>query len=547
MASPYIYETMLAVGGLSDKTVQSVSQAAFIEGGKAEIHYSIPPDSHEGARAWLIENRLTISDLLGLSGTWRTSVIETRELRDRSGNLQGSELVQVMEKGYYTNWNWEAVRTVAGSGAIGKVVTISGLSAYASPLFRESVSFVLPFVEPTRVQAIVESLTDTSYTDLVVGGKEYDGIWFNGGATHRQTQTGTCEITFTLCKPQYIATNYQDANTWERVDTYSLLKVPVVNAAAIMEAWKTLDGLPAGAIRKGASASQGGIDPSDNTTTITLSISTHDATLGEDQSRTVQLDAFAKTTSITEVSQTTPIAEPTVFDVGSPVTVKNEKSKDGKYTTTETEEVMKSGETAEHAIQINHAGETTKRHTAEHLDPASLPAWSAVPVAHPAAGTAIQITRSLNKGNGVKVDRVEKVAVVTTISESSYTDRNGTTYHQVVFNVLPANVSAAITTFGHTATHNVSVSHQFNEDTGTFTLSMTASPPSIGNAAYESYGNWESSGVEYENGVAVAYNYGYITAGAFNTVDSYINGKGNIRYGKLSSYGWWGSYKTKVP
>ncbi len=334
------YADMLSLAG-GDNSVRAVRRAAFRDDGSLEIVYACNASAHTPASRWLWENRLVISDMevagTKIEGVWRTVSIEGREVRDRGGNVVGGEIVQRFSKGYYTAWNWDAVRVQQGDIKHGNEQTVPGVAIGNSELYQRQAVLTLPHVDPARAEAIAAGLTDTAYTNRVAGGIEFGGVWFHMGAAYEVGEDNSASVSLRIGRPQYTTRGYVGEGTPEGQERFYVSGVPMTQAQAVMDAWRTLDGQPDGDLRPGANATMdGGVHFDRNTANIILSVDRE--TARENEIVETSIDCSGTRTVTTDINQAAPGAPPETPEVRKRVTVRNEKTSLENYNVTTTEE-----------------------------------------------------------------------------------------------------------------------------------------------------------------------------------------------------------------
>ncbi len=333
------YPGLLDLNGLRNAQVGAESRLAFQDDGNLQIRYEVPYGALSGAVDWLYENRLVLTDFefahQPYEGAWRTVKIDGQPARDRQGTITGAIVVQTLAKGYFRDWDWNAVRIKDGLHATGNSVTVDNVTAAASKAFQRWITAELPYIDPERGEAVRSQVTTNAFTDLVVARNvKLDGVWVNMGVAYKEADDKTLTMVVRLAQPNFTLHGYRDHDTPEGEERYYCQAVPSKDAQDILDAWKLMGD---GSARKGASGVMESYHNDRNTCNLILAISIEE---DEEDSRTVSKKNCAGTiVSVTNSNQ----AEPGSLPSGDPTprvtrTVENEKTKLGNYNVTTTTE-----------------------------------------------------------------------------------------------------------------------------------------------------------------------------------------------------------------
>ena len=377
------FEELLDLQSGRPVLLAGIKRTAFYPDGEASIIYNdLPPGSFIGASQWLYKNRPILEDAEvgqdSLEGVWRTVDVTETPVFER-GTQVGVNLTQRLAKGYHKQWSWKSVRVRQGELKQGNDTTVNSVAIGNSELYQRQAILSLPYVEADKVESVVASINSVSYTDLVAGGVSFSGVWFNMGAGYQIEEDQTVTVLLRLGKPQYTVEGYRGHDTWEGEQAYYVSNVPQARVQAVMDAWKTINGLPGGDARTGANATiMGGVNPDANTANIILTVPVVKEKLNQRVSE--RETCFDTTSSDTHLHQAAAKDQPE-FVQGSIVTVQTEETPLGTFhntteTRTDEQDVESQRRHTESAFE-EQQGETTRNQKSPGFNKAAPPAQEA--------------------------------------------------------------------------------------------------------------------------------------------------------------------------
>ena len=263
-------EQLLALD--SNLQVDQAESSSLTEDGAIVLKWAVPYGSAEECKKWLYSNRRVMSDFdtpfRHFEGTYRATKIDFVVNRERDGTIIGATVMLYLALGLFTTIDWSMASVLAGEEvAPGNDSEVEGVDDTSSDDPENVVRVEFRYCDPKSVSSMINSISDSEFTNPVVFGETITGTFHRIFASSRKEQDGTATITLTLANPQYTIKSYSDFGGFRQSDNWYLWRVPKTLAQGIIDDFK--DTYPVGA------SATANYDNADHLVNITLTSDTN--------------------------------------------------------------------------------------------------------------------------------------------------------------------------------------------------------------------------------------------------------------------------------
>lgn len=172
-------------------------------------------------------------DGVPVPGTWRCSGVRVDARR------QSGWLVQELRRGFLRNGlPWEEAHIEESLAPIVNTNSQSADGSYSSDNPRSAYVIRWRGVDPFKVQELASGLSDSTYTDVDIRGKQLTGTWYNQGVAVGVDNDGSGIVEIVLGKTRVTLHGFRNIDTSRQAEEYYLYDVPLAQGQEILSYWR---------------------------------------------------------------------------------------------------------------------------------------------------------------------------------------------------------------------------------------------------------------------------------------------------------------------
>ena len=169
-------------------------------------------------------------------GKWRQALI--RRIRQETQDGYVYWIVLTLRSGYASSLSWDEARLVESDWSESTSTSASNISNTAGFDTAKHVVVRWMNISPFKVQTVMNSLTNETYTNVKVYGETLSGSWYNVMVSGGKSDDGSCYIDMLLSRSRFTMELYSNYGTANQSDIYKLFNVPKTIAQEIIDDWQ---------------------------------------------------------------------------------------------------------------------------------------------------------------------------------------------------------------------------------------------------------------------------------------------------------------------